>query len=265
MDTINSPLRGSQASGAGHSYQMERGGTPTIQGVDEQVPIGLQQDRSIPADFVGKEAARHQPPDLWQSMKKEMVELHQQVAKETLPAERAIPFSEHIMIEEFPAHFRAPSHLPAYDGTTDSAGHIRKFDNAALLHMYTDSNKCCVILTTLTSSAQQWFDQLPVGSVKSFAEFSSLFQHQFASSKKYRKSTISLFGIKHERKKLEDLCPTLQHSYLGVPTRHQKVLVNAFPQGLRGGPLFESLAKKPAVDFLDVLARAEKYMNLEDT
>ncbi|KAL0457620.1 UNVERIFIED_CONTAM: hypothetical protein Slati_0389200 [Sesamum latifolium] len=45
---------------------------------------------------------------------------------------------------------------------------------------------------------------------------------------------------------------------------HQEVLVSAFTQELRGGPLFESLAKKSAVDFLDVLARAEKYMNFED-
>ncbi|KAL0387594.1 UNVERIFIED_CONTAM: hypothetical protein Sradi_2641200 [Sesamum radiatum] len=43
------------------------------------------------------------------------------------------------------------------------------------------------------------------------------------------------------------------------------MLVNTFTQGLHGGPLFESLAKKPAADFLDILARAEKYMNLEDT
>ncbi|KAL0434577.1 UNVERIFIED_CONTAM: hypothetical protein Slati_2792000 [Sesamum latifolium] len=120
------------------------------------------------------------------------------VAKKTLPTEHGIPFSENIMMEELPAHFRSPSHLPAYDGTTDPVEHIHKFENAALLHRYTDGIKCRVFLTTLTNSAQQWFDQLPDGS------------------------------------------------------------------GLCGGPLFESLAKKPAVDYLDVLTRAEKYMNLED-
>ncbi|KAL0453853.1 UNVERIFIED_CONTAM: hypothetical protein Slati_1363400 [Sesamum latifolium] len=129
-----------------------------------------------------------------------MVELRQQVAKETLPAEQGISFSEHIMIEEFLAHFRAPLHLSAYDGTTDPIEHIRKFENAALLHKYTDSIKCRIFLTTLMNSAQQWFDQLSAGSVKSFAEFSFLFQHQFASSKKYRKSVISFFRIKQEEK-----------------------------------------------------------------
>ncbi|KAL0405136.1 UNVERIFIED_CONTAM: hypothetical protein Slati_3827500 [Sesamum latifolium] len=149
-------------------------------------------------------------------------------------AERNIPFSEYIMAEELLVHFRAPSHLPAYNGTIDPAEHIRKFKNAALLH-------------------------------RSFAEFRCLFQHQFASSKKYRKSAISLFGIKQEEK--ETLRTYAQHfniAILEVPTVHQQVLVSAFTQGLRGGPLFESLAKKPTTDFLDVPVRAEKHMNLED-
>ncbi|KAL0395077.1 UNVERIFIED_CONTAM: hypothetical protein Slati_4473900 [Sesamum latifolium] len=102
------------------------------------------------------------------------------------------------MTKELPTHFRASSHLHAYDGTTDLTEHIRKFKNAALLlHRYTDGIKC---LTRLTNPAQQWFDQLPAGSVRSFAEFSSLFQHQFSSSQKYRKSAITLFGIKQQEK-----------------------------------------------------------------
>ncbi|KAL0311563.1 UNVERIFIED_CONTAM: hypothetical protein Sangu_2451000 [Sesamum angustifolium] len=121
--------------------------------MDEQIPVGLQQDRSTPADFAGKEAARHQPPGIYQSLKKEMVELRQHVTKETMPAQRGIPFSKHIMAEELPAHFRAPSHIPAYDGTTDAAEHIRKFENATLLHRYTDGIKCPVFLTTQMNSA----------------------------------------------------------------------------------------------------------------
>ncbi|KAL0405201.1 UNVERIFIED_CONTAM: hypothetical protein Slati_3834000 [Sesamum latifolium] len=218
VETINSILRGSQTSGAGPSSQLERGGTPASQGMDEQ---------------------------------KEIVELRQQVANETLPTKRGIPFSEHIIMEELPAHFRAPSHLPAYDGTTDPAKHICKFENAALLHRYTDGIKYRTFLTTLTNSAQQWFDQLPAGSVRSFAEFSSLFRHQFASSKKYQKSVISLFRVKQEdNETLRAYVQRFNTTILEVPTAHQEVLVSAFTQGLCGGPLFESLAKNPVVDYL---------------
>ncbi|KAL0440604.1 UNVERIFIED_CONTAM: hypothetical protein Slati_2543400 [Sesamum latifolium] len=154
-----------------------------------------------------------------------MVELRHQVTKETVPVERGIPFSKHIMTDELPAHFQAPSHLQAYDGTTDTAEHIS-------------------------------------GSVRSFAEFSSFFQLQFASKKKYRKSVISLFGVKQEEN--ETLIQHFNTVVLEVPAAHQEVLISAFTQGLRGGSLFKSLAKKSATDFLDVLDRAQKYMNLED-
>ncbi|KAL0406267.1 UNVERIFIED_CONTAM: hypothetical protein Slati_3940600 [Sesamum latifolium] len=124
------------------------------------------------------------------------MKLRQQVTRETFPTERGVPFSEHIMTEELPTHFRAPEHLPVYDGSTDPAEHIRKFINVALLYRHADSIKCRVFLTTLTGSFQHWFDQLPAGSVRSFAESNYPFQHQIASSRKYRKSPISLFGIK---------------------------------------------------------------------
>ncbi|KAL0445595.1 UNVERIFIED_CONTAM: hypothetical protein Slati_1687400 [Sesamum latifolium] len=192
------------------------------------------------------------------------MKLRQQVNKETLPTEQDVPFNEHIMIEELPAHFPAPAHLPVYDGSADPAEHIRKFENTALLHRYTDNIKCRVFLTTLTGSAQL-FDQLPAGSIRCFAKFSSLFQHQFASSRKYKKSAISLFAIKQdERETLRAYVQRFNIPVLEVPAPHQEVLINAFTQGLRGGPLFDSLAKRLAVDFLDVLARTEKYMNLED-
>ncbi|KAL0305158.1 UNVERIFIED_CONTAM: hypothetical protein Scaly_2994300 [Sesamum calycinum] len=52
-----------------------------------------------------KEAAGDQPPGIWQSLKKEMVEFRQQLTKEAMSFERGIPFSEHIMAEELPTHF----------------------------------------------------------------------------------------------------------------------------------------------------------------
>ncbi|KAL0434469.1 UNVERIFIED_CONTAM: hypothetical protein Slati_2781200 [Sesamum latifolium] len=152
-----------------------------------------------------KEASTLQPLEIWQSLRKEMVELRHQVTKETIPIERGIPFNEHIMVEELPARFRAPSHVSAYNGTTNPAKHI---------------------------------------------QFSSLFQHLFASSKKYQKSAINLFRIKQEEK--ETLRDNIQHfntTILKVPTTHQEVLVSAFTQELCRGPLLESLAKKPATDF----------------
>ncbi|XP_073046094.1 uncharacterized protein [Primulina eburnea] len=41
-------------------------------------------------------------------------------------------------------------------------------------------------------------------------------------------------------------------------------MISAFTQGLRGGEFFKSLVKKPPLSYDDLLARAEKYVNLED-
>ncbi|KAL2232442.1 UNVERIFIED_CONTAM: hypothetical protein Sindi_1424200 [Sesamum indicum] len=106
METVNSTLCGSQASGAGPSSQLERAGTPGSHGDGGVSP---------PSGYV--------------------------------LAERDIPFSEHIMVEELPAHYQAPPHLPACDGTPNLAKHIRKGGNAVLLHRYLDGIKCRVFLT----------------------------------------------------------------------------------------------------------------------
>ncbi|KAL0399334.1 UNVERIFIED_CONTAM: hypothetical protein Sradi_2276700 [Sesamum radiatum] len=78
-----------------------------------------------------------------------MVELRQQVAKETMLAEPDISISEHIMMEELPAHFRAPSYLPAYYGTTDPAEYIRKFENAVLLHRMSSGSRAWLVAASI--------------------------------------------------------------------------------------------------------------------
>ncbi|KAL0410841.1 UNVERIFIED_CONTAM: hypothetical protein Slati_3673800 [Sesamum latifolium] len=51
---------------------------------------------------------------------------------------------------------------------------------------------------------------------------------------------------------------------LEVPSATQEVKANAFSQGLLDGDFFKSLAKKPLSKFDALLARAAKYINMED-
>ncbi|KAL0463151.1 UNVERIFIED_CONTAM: hypothetical protein Slati_0202700, partial [Sesamum latifolium] len=101
------------------------------------------------------------------------------------------------MADALPANCRTPT-IIEYDGTIDPLEHLLRFENATLLHRYTDGIKCRIFVTTFARAAEQWFNQLPVGAIESFQEFRSLFLHQFPSSWKLRKTELSLFVVRQK-------------------------------------------------------------------
>ncbi|KAL0411386.1 UNVERIFIED_CONTAM: hypothetical protein Slati_3728300 [Sesamum latifolium] len=145
--------------------------------------------------------------------------------------QQGVPFTETVMADELPLNCRTPA-IAEYDGTADPMEHLSRFENAALLHRYTDGIKCRVFITTFAGVAQQWFNQLPVGAIGSFQEFRSLFLHQFASSRKVRKTELSLFAVCQKEDE----------------------------------PLKEYLQRfnTAALEFDALLARAAKYINMEE-
>ncbi|KAL0411423.1 UNVERIFIED_CONTAM: hypothetical protein Slati_3732000 [Sesamum latifolium] len=160
MDTVDLAVRRSQTSGMGPSSQAERGGTPASHGTGEPTQ-GNQQDTSL-LEFGIKETAGQTPTHTLQSLEREVMKLRQQVNKEILPTERGVPFGEHIMAEELPTHFRAPTHLPMYDGSADPAEHICNFENAALLHSGRKERKKglhCQNLNTSTGYLKDYVDK----------------------------------------------------------------------------------------------------------
>ncbi|XP_073152319.1 uncharacterized protein [Henckelia pumila] len=221
------------------------------------------------ANSHGSESTTSPPPPGGQPnqmdvMWEEIRRLGRQVGGRPGPIQRESPFARAILDEELTANFKQPT-LGEYDGSSDPEEHLGRFENAALLHRYTDAIKCRVFLTTLVRSAQQWFNLLQPGSIRSFIDFSSAFLHQFASSKKYLKTSLSLFNLKQsEVEPLREYVQRYNRAALEVPAATADTLVNSFTQGLRGGEFFKSLVKKPPLTYDELLSRAEKYVNLED-
>ncbi|KAL0360883.1 UNVERIFIED_CONTAM: hypothetical protein Sradi_3772800 [Sesamum radiatum] len=177
---------------------------------------------------------------------------------------QGVPFTELVMTDDLPMNCWTPA-IAAYDGTTDPVEHLARLENAALLHCYTDGIKYRVFITTFARAAQQWFNQLPAGAIGSFQEFRLLFLHQFASSRKLQKTELSLFTMRQkDNELLKEYLQRFNTSTLEVPSATQDVKASAFSQGFLNGDFFKSLAKKPVSKFDGLLARAAKYINMED-
>ncbi|XP_073131641.1 uncharacterized protein [Henckelia pumila] len=177
---------------------------------------------------------------------------------------RESPFFLVILEEELPASFKKPS-VGEYDGSTNPGEHMRRFENDALLHQYSDDIKCLVFLRTLEMFAQNWFNMLNPVFIKFFEDFSVVYMNQFSSSKKYQNEYLSLFVMKQlDQETLREFIQRFNGVALEVPTSNPDILISAFTQGLKGGEFFKSLVKKLPSSYDDLLARAEKYVNLED-
>ncbi|XP_073041970.1 uncharacterized protein [Primulina eburnea] len=197
---------------------------------------------------------------VWEEIRR----LGRQVGGRPPPQDSESPLSLEILNEDLPPNFRQPT-VRDYDGSTDPEEHLGRFNNAALLHRYSDGVKCRVFLTTLVGPAQRWFDLLPPRSITSFREFSTVFMNQYATSKRHLKTSLGFFSVKQgETDSLRDFIRRFNSAALEVPSAATETLVNAFTQGLRGGQFFNSLVKKPPHSYDELLSRADKYVNLED-
>ncbi|XP_073053656.1 uncharacterized protein [Primulina eburnea] len=212
-----------------------------------------------------EETQPHQSGEIGEmrEMWKEIQMLRQQLGSRAPTPKRGSPFSLSIL-EGLPPNFRQ-SNVGEYDGHTDPEEHLGRFENASLLHQYSDGVRCRVFLGTLARSAQQWFNTLQPNSIQSFEDFATAFLRRFASSKRHQKNYLSLFVMKQqEAETLREFVQRFNSAALEIPTATPDIMISAFTQGLRGGEFFKSLVKKPPSGIDELLARAEKYVNLED-
>lgn len=128
--------------------------------------------------------------------------------------------------------------------------HLCHFENASLLHQYTDGIKCRVFLNTLADSVQRWFNRLPLSSIHSFKDFKEVFLHQFFSNKKYQKIPLNLFTMNQKsRKTLREYLHRFNQVVWEEPSTSLNILTSTFTQELLDGEFFRSLRKKSSPNY----------------
>lgn len=80
--------------------------------------------------------------------------------------------------------------MEEYTGASVLEDHLYHFENASLLHQYSNGVKS---VSNDSEKASTWFSQLKMGSIYSFEEFNILFLHYFSSIKHYHKSPPQSF------------------------------------------------------------------------
>ncbi|CAA0810873.1 Unknown protein, partial [Striga hermonthica] len=146
---------------------------------------------------------------------------------------------------DLPSNFREFS--LSYDGSVDPSRHLRLFDNIAVLHSIVMLWCCRAFLTTLKGLAQDWFHQLPAGSIDCFEKFSSLFLNQFASARKHEKTYLSLINMQqNEGETLRQYIARYTKECVEFPSASKKVKAGGLTRGLRPGKCRDLLEKRPA-------------------
>ncbi|KAL2491129.1 Uncharacterized protein Adt_26757 [Abeliophyllum distichum] len=100
-------------------------------------------------------------------------------------------FSLEVMVVPLPRDFKQ-SKMEKYDGSSGPVDHLMSFVDLMRLQATPDAIMCRAFPPTLRLEARDWVATLPPKSIRIFDKFSKNFATHFASSKRVKKTAISL-------------------------------------------------------------------------
>ena len=121
---------------------------------------------------------------------------------------------------------------------------------------------------TLKGLALALFNRLPPSSISSFRELSIAFVSHFIGARTYRKPSYHLLTIKQSSEEsLRSYVHRFNAKSLKVDIPDEKFAITAFIARLRvqSKDLMFSISKNPQASMAEVLAKAEKYINGEES
>ena len=112
---------------------------------------------------------------------------------------------------------------------------------------------------------RQWFSNLPPRSISSFEQLGRLFISHFISSRRQRRTSDMLIGMKQrENESLQEFITRFNTATLEVTDLDQMVAMSTMKGALKPFRFLFSLDKKFSTSFFEKLSHAEKYANAEE-
>ncbi|XP_022894052.1 uncharacterized protein LOC111408537 [Olea europaea var. sylvestris] len=175
------------------------------------------------------------------------------------------PFTPEILTYPLPDRFKYPR-IKEYDGTTDPINHLNVYTDVMNLQVAPDQVMCKAFPQTLTNAARDWFLTLEPNSIASFSDLADKFSAFFASSKRIRKIAASLMQLRQgPTETLRGFMTRFNKERLQILDLHITAAVSVLTYAVRCEAFKMSLSKTPPQIVIELLTRAEKYINMDET
>ncbi|XP_057445927.1 uncharacterized protein LOC130738039 [Lotus japonicus] len=173
------------------------------------------------------------------------------------------PFAPIVAAVEIPKHLQTLT-LDMYGGDTDPIDHLRYFNTKMVIGGAIDAVKCRLLPSTFKGVAMTWFIKQPPYSISNFTDLSTKFLTQFSSNQTQKAIPADLFNIRqHVGKRIKTFMARFSRVSVQLEDASPEVCVAAFKNGLRCGSLNKDLIRRPAKDMMDLRARAQEFILVE--
>ena len=175
------------------------------------------------------------------------------------------PFTTKVQNCPLPPKFYLPQ-LELFDNSRDPLDHIKSFKTLMLLQMTLDEVMCRAFPTTLKGVARIWFGKIPPSTIANFEQLNKGFVCHFIRGQRHKKPTRHLLNI-HQAKEesLRQYMMCFNKELLQVDEAKDQVILTTFQARLLLGDFFFSITNSSPKTVVELLHKAQKYTNAEDT
>nr|XP_023882027.1 uncharacterized protein LOC111994388 [Quercus suber] len=235
------------------------------------------EEASSPANSKGKSVTEYTGQSapgngsLMQNLRKELDEVKNAMkVKTTMNLDGMLkrtnsPFTPSVLECPLPPKFRLPQ-LEFYDGTKDPLDHRGAFKTILNLQQTLDEVIYRSFPATFRGAVRVWFSKLPASSIENFEQLSDSFVCHFISRQRHKRPTFYLLTVRQqEGESLRDYVNRFNKAVLEIDEADDQVIMTTFQARLNNPDFIFLLGKTPPTSMTDLLFKAQKYMNGEDT